>query len=316
MSRIASGPGTPRRGVSLPELLVALVLFGIVAAAVARALDRAARFHDGIIRVLEARTQLSAATATVRAAVHAIAPVAGDVLALSDTAVVYRMAVGSGAACAIDSAGVTLFPDSIAAGQILARFLAPPQPGDSVWLFDEGVSPSPADDRWVAARLTTLTRPVGACIGSPVIDPVNDASRAGWRFDLAYGAGVPTTFPASAGATLVRLTRHARFALYRASAGASFLGWTDWNAATARWNVIQPVAGPFVDWNPSQPWASGIAFGGQDSSGIAVTASVPGMAGITVTARAPTRGPVRFDGVPRGVRTDSLRVLVALRNRP
>jgi prepilin-type N-terminal cleavage/methylation domain-containing protein len=316
VSRARPCLATPRRGVSLPELVVALVLFGIVAGAVARALDRASRFHDGIVRLLEARTQLAAADQAVTVALRAMAPAAGDLVAVSDSAVRYRMAVGGGVACAVDSAGITLLPDSIANGQVLVHFWAPPQPGDSAWVFDEGASPAPSDDRWVPARLTSLARVAGGCAGSPVLDPLNDAARPGWRLNVTFGAGVPASVPLVGGATVVCLTRHARFALYRASTGASFLGWADWNDATGRWNVIQPVAGPFVAWNGSQPPASGIAFAARDSAGAAVSAPVTGAAALALTARALTRGAVRLDGAPRGPRTDSLRAVVALRNRP
>ena len=55
------GAGTRRRASSLVELLVALVLFGVIGLATLRSLDRQARFHSGILAVLEARSQHAAA---------------------------------------------------------------------------------------------------------------------------------------------------------------------------------------------------------------------------------------------------------------
>ncbi len=303
-----------RHGTSLVELVVALALFGVVSAAVVRALDRQARFHDGIVRILEARTQLAGAHAVAGAELRALSPAAGDLLALSDSAVTYRMSVGAGVACAVDATGVTMLPDSIANGQLLAHVVAPPQAGDTVWVFDEGVSAAAADDRWVPARVLGASQPAGACAGSPLLDPVNDAARRGWRLDASFGAAPP---PVVATGTVVQVTRLARLALYRASTGESFLGWSDWNAAMGRWNVIQPVAGAFAAYNPSRPAASGVALAAADSTGAAVIggAALGGGAALSLMTRAVSRGAVRLDGMARGSYTDSLRSVIALRNR-
>jgi hypothetical protein len=118
--------------------------------------------------------------------------------------------------------------------------------------------------------------------------------------------------------TLVRVTRLARFALYRSTTGDTNLGWTDWNAAAGSWNVIQPVTGPFLPYNGGTPSASGVAMRALDSLG-AATAVGPGLAAaatIAITARAATVIGIRLDGVTRGAHTDSLRSVIALRNRP
>jgi hypothetical protein len=306
--------GAPRRGVSIAELLVALTLFGVVGAALVRALDRQARFHTGIVRLVETHAQLAVTHDAVAAELRA-ATSPNDVLQLTDTAIVYRTALGAGIACTVAAGIVHLAPQVLAGGQALARLRTPPQPGDTVWLHDEGPSPAPGDDAWHATAVLSAAPVPGACDATPYVNPVSDAGRPAWRLVLDTVPPVPATVRQG---TLVRVTRLARFALYRSSTGDWNLGWSDWNAATARWNVIQPVTGPFLPYNGAAPSASGVALRAADSLGGATSIGAGSAAPATLglTTRAPTAIAIRVDGLARGPHTDSLRSVIALRNRP
>jgi len=100
---------------------------------------------------------------------------------------------------------IDLAPDSIAAGQAMARFRVAPQAGDTAWLFDEGATDAQSDDRWVGLAVQSATSATGRCAGSLLVDSVLDAGRQSWRLTLS-GSGPPAT--AHAGAP-VRLTRMA-----------------------------------------------------------------------------------------------------------
>jgi hypothetical protein len=306
--------GALPRGASLVELVVALGLFGVVGAALVRALDRQARFHTGIVRVVETHAQLAVTHDAIAAELRgATSP--QDVLRLSDTAIVYRTAIGTGIACAVAAGTVHLAPTLLASGQALARIRTAPQPGDTAWLHDEGASLAPADDAWHAARVLSATQLPGACDATPYVHPVADAGRPAWRLVLDTVPPIPSTVRQG---TLVRVTRLARFALYRSSTGDTNLGWTDWNAAAGNWNVIQPVTGPFLPYNGGTPSASGVAMRASDSLG-APTSIAPGLAApaaIAVITRAATTIGIRLDGIARGAHADSLRSAIALRNRP
>lgn len=303
-----------RAGSSLVELVVSLALFAVVGAAVLRALDRQARFHDGILRILETRAQLGATHDMVAAELRGVSAVAGDVERVADSAIVYRQAVGTGLVCRVSGTTVDLGPDVSAAGQTLARMRGAPQPGDTAWLFDEGSSLAAADDRWHPAELNAAARATGACVGTPFVDAVLDATRTSWR--LTLGAGTPLPAGVRAG-SIARLTRRARFALYRAGTGDWNLGWSEWNAGSGAWNVIQPVSGPFLAYSRPTPAASGVALSARDSLGLVLAAGMPlsGVAGLALTTRSATARAVRMDGVARGRHGDSLRSLIALRNR-
>lgn len=293
---------------------MALALLGVVGAALLRALDRQARFHTGIVRLVETHAQLAITHDALAAELRAVAS-PHDLLRLGDTAVVYRTVVGTAIACAVGPGTVDLVPEILAGRGALARLRTAPQPGDSIWLFDEGATLSMGDDAWHLAHVRTAQPVPGACDGTPFVHPVADAGRRAWRLTIDT---VPPLPPGVTAGTLVRVTRLARFALYRSATGESSLGWSEWNASSGGWNVIQPLTAPFLPYNNAQPGASGVAFVAADSLG---AASVPGPlssapARIGVSTRAATAQAIRLDGMPRGRHTDSLRSLIALRNRP
>ena len=297
------------RGASLVELLVALVLFGIVGTATLRALDRQARFHSGILAILEARAQHAAAHEAVAVELRGVSTASGDIGPLSDTAVVFRLPIGGGVACAIASGVIDLAPDSVTGGQSFARLRTAPQPGDTAWLLDEGATDVSSDDAWLARPLTSVTRASGNCAGSPLVDPVLDAGRPAWR--LTFAGTVPLTVTAGAP---VRLARAARFALYRSGADW-WLGFTERNPATGAWVTIQPVSGPYLPFNAATPAASGIALQGRDSSGTPTMLAGPGSpVALSLATRTRTARIVRIDGLAWTRYADSLLSLIALRN--
>jgi hypothetical protein len=303
-------------GATTIELVVALALFGVVGAAVLRSLDRQARFHHGIVQRLEARTQLAATHDLMAAELRAAALAAGDIERATDSSLVYRQLLGAGLACSITAGAVDLGPDRTAAGLTLSGMRSAPQAGDTAWLFDEGARDGTGDDAWHAIELRGAARRADTCAGTPFVDPVADAGAIGWRLLPAAGSSIPAGVRAGAP---VRLTRKARFALYRGASGDWSLGWTEWNPATGTFNVIQPVSGPFLAYNRGRPPASGVALGLRDSL---QAASLPGagspgadVGALDVATRLLTTRVVRMDGVARGRRPDSLRSLVAFRNR-
>lgn len=309
LGRDRAGQRRLRPGVSLIELLVALALFGLIGAATLRSLDRQARFHSGILAILESRSQHAAAHEAVAVELRGVSTAAGDIAFISDSSIIFRLPVGAGVACGITTGAIDLAPDSVATGQAFARFRTSPQPGDTAWLFDEGAADSAADDAWTGLLVAAATRAPGLCPGSPLLDPLRDAGLASWRLTFT-GPGPPATVaPGSA----VRLTRTARFALYRGGTGEHWLGFTEAQPATGTWITIQPVSGPYLPFNASAPSASGIALKGRDSSGAALAG--PGIpAAISMATRTRTARTVRMDGITRGRYADSLHSLIGVRN--
>ena len=295
-------------------MVVALSLFGAVAAAMFRALDRQARFHDGMTRLLESRSQLAASHDAIASSLRSSSTAAAELDVVTDTALQFRSTVASAVACAVSAAGVEAPSEVLSSGHRLTHIRSTPVPGDSLWLFDEGASPSSSDDGWFGVEIASVSRPVGACATSPYVHPILDAASQGWRFTFV---GSPLLPPGVGQGSVLRITRRSRFALYRTGTGDYALGYADWNHGTAAWDVIQPVSGAFAPVNRSVPAASGVVFTVFDSTNAPMASGTlaPEAARLTVTTRTRTRGALRMDGLPRGVRSDSLSSTIALRNR-
>lgn len=307
-------PWCGRTGVTLVELLVALALLGVVGGALLRAFDRQARFHRGILQLLQARQQLGASHDVLATEFRSLAAL-GDVERLTDTGIVYRAPLGSGVVCRVAGADLDLAPDVVAPGILLTRLRTAPQAGDTVWLHDEGATARASDDGWHAAEIAAAGRRTDGCLGTAYVDSVLDRGLASWRLSLASGTPVPAGV---ARGSVVRVTRRARFALYRSASGESNLGWADWNSALGAWNVIQPVAGPFLPASGGALHQSGVALSARDTTGASLSPPIafPVPGAISVVTRARTARVVRMDGVSAGVRPDSLRSTTALRNTP
>lgn len=297
-----------RTGASLVELLAALVVGVLLASAAFRLLDRTQRFAHGMALVADERAQLAGAAGTVRESLEGLSVTEGDLVAAHDSSVTFDGAVGHAVACAAAGATLDLAPPSLASGITLTSWAATPQAGDEVSVFDEGVLLGLADDRWASRGVTSAAPLTGACLGTPFVDPVADAGKSGWRLTLASPLP-PTVTPGAA----VRVVRRQRLALYR-SAGEWALGWTEWNAAAAAWQVIQPLAAPLQPYAPAPQ--GGLAFRWRDSSGVPLPAASTTLAArIEVRVRAPTAGTIRIDGMARGTRVDSSHATFVLRNR-
>jgi hypothetical protein len=120
-----------------------------------------------------------------------------------------------------------------------------PAAGDSAWLLV-------ADDtapRWEGRAVTAARRTTTACGGAP-----------GVLLDLSAPAPAGT-----ASGTPARLTRRARWSLYRSADGQSWLGFREWSVSLSRFDVVQPVAGPLA---ADASAAAGLRFRYLDASGV------------------------------------------------
>lgn len=301
---------TARHGVALVELIVALALAGILGATVWRALDRQQRFYDSMALMVEQRSQLRQGLGVLPPELRSLSPGQGDLITLADSALEYRGHIGSAVACAIAGATLELPPSNLASGARLTALAQPPQAGDLAFVFDDGPSTGASDDSWVSTTIIAVGSTGTPCTGSPLIDSIADAGKSGLRLTLASALPptISTPFP-------IRLARRSRFSLY-SSAGQNFLGWTEWNAALGSFNVIQPVAGPFLARGPT-PATSGLELAYFDSTAARLTSLATGtsVTRIALVTRGRTSRAVRADGIPRGAYADSLATQVAIRNR-
>jgi prepilin-type N-terminal cleavage/methylation domain-containing protein len=216
-----------RRGTSLVELLVALALAGVLLAAATGSMLRQQRAARWVGVLGAAESQASHAVRLLPDEIALLDAAAGDVVPAqaSDSAVELRTVVASSIACDSATSVVTLAPDAGTAPPLggVARAIAA---GDTLWYRPDSTS-------WRARTVVAASRVTGGCVRPVAQNAVT--TRLTLDGPMNVGGGTP-----------LRVTRHERWVVYRASDGRWYLGVRDWNAASARFNASQPVAGPFV----------------------------------------------------------------------
>lgn len=279
-----------RRGATLVELLVGLTLAGIVLGSATSTLLRQQRSHTRIADVRAADGQLHAVTAILAGQLAHLEP--GDLAAgmASDTSLQFRSPVAHGVACIAPPGRAIALPHVPNAPWPDDPLLGV-RPGDSLWWF--------ADSSWRSAAIADVATMVVTC-SAPV-------PASGMSVHLTIGD--LDTVPAGAP---LRVTRQARYTIYRASNGTFQLGLREWNPNAQNFSAPQPVAGPLLRLAGAR--RTGFRYhdrAGNEAVPVAGAIDVRQVARIRVTAS--TRVMTR-SSADDSVRTDS--VDVALRAPP
>ena len=314
MPRLVQRPAhrAGRRGFTLPELLVAIVLFGIVSAAVLKIVDRQQKFYGDVTTVMSQRAQLRQATALMGTALRSISSIGGDVIAISDSAVEVRAHIGSAIVCQIDgTTTISVPPESLASGAKLSALTYGIVPGDIAFVYNDSVTRGTEDDRWQQFDVVDSDADPSVCTGAPFTDASGDAGKPRYRVTLTGDAISPYV---QVGAP-VRFARRVRFRLYQAGDGQWYLGIAAWNGGG--YGALSPVAGPYRSHATGTGAQSGFALRYYDEAGAEITgvADAARIARIDVVARALSSKAVRADGLKSGNYADSLAVQIAIRNR-
>ena len=304
-----------RRGITLPEMMVVLVLLSLVVGGLMTVLVRQQRFYTGTSEIIQTKGSARQAIDILSSELRGIstgtrggAPNNVDIYAMSDTSLTFRSQFGASVVCTIDPTRtvITLPPRTMAAQNALTSFLYDARAGDSVFVFDQGAQQGTQDDRWWRVALARDPA-VGNCPVAPAGFTASAAEAAqGIQLTLT-GALVPTV---QLGAAL-RFFRPASYSLYQATAGEWWLGYFSCpgNVCTAR----QAVSGPYRPY-VGAGGANGLSFAYFDSTG-AVTADPRRVARIDVVARSQSQYNLDVANTRNRKYQDSLAVSIAVRNR-
>jgi prepilin-type N-terminal cleavage/methylation domain-containing protein len=266
-----------RRGVTVVELLVALVLFGVCATAVTGVMRRFLAGYRATVQSIDRRQNLRIAAAFLPAELRTLDAADGDIVRMTRTAVTIRAPRVFGMLCRDQPVGVTgavvlVLSDALRYG---VRNVDPDT--DSLWILAAG-----GDDRWIRAGVTAVG--AGPCAdGAP-----------GIRLGVTLPA--PDGFPVG---TPVLGFETVTYRLYRSSEDGR------WYVGEQTGASLQPLLGPLT--------SDGLALSYLDSTG-AVTADPTLVRLVDVRVRAATAQPIRDAGGALGEPVDSLVTLVALRN--
>jgi prepilin-type N-terminal cleavage/methylation domain-containing protein len=300
-----------RAGFTLAEIMVAMTLLGIVVATILTVIVRQQRFYRSANEAIDVRSQIRQATTILPTDLRGLSSVGGDFTLVADSAAEFRANIGSAVICAIPNNTTVDIPPTNLAYNILTSWYTQPQPGDTMFIFDDGTEAGAIDDDWRPYTISAIATNTSTCPGGPFTDPTLDAaaSKPRWRITISGGTLSPTILSGS----VIRFARRVRYSLYRAPDNQWYLGFKE--KQNNVWTTVQPVSGPYLPY--AAGGTGGLNFQYYDTTGVAITtlARASDIARIDVRVRG--RGQSSRNSVARfgGQFNDSLLVRVAVRNR-
>ena len=253
-----------RRGFTLVELLVAIVVFALVGGAVAGLLVATARRVVAARGLLGREEAIRTAVRVLRHDLEPLVPLAGELAVDGDSALRVAALRGSGVVCAIGASDVTVRAWASVRGAVAGR--------DELLVFADGDEATAGDDAWVR-------QPIAGAAASSCPDG-RPAQRLGVAGPVPPGVRI--------GAPLL-LREPLEYRRYR-SASRAWLG----ARAVATGEVIQPVAGPYASVSglvfapldavrgvaaPADAWQVGIVVRAEEGGGRDSLAATFGLRG-------------------------------------
>jgi len=304
-----------RRGLTLVELLVALVLLSIVSAALYRVLVSNQRIYDAQTQRIDMQQNIRAAAQILPSDLRELDASEGDISAASATSITFRAMRWMGIMCAAPNTGpLATFETPTLIFTVMNQKLMgerTPAMGDSVLIRYEGDEGTSQDDGWVRGVITLM---------------VAQNCPAGLPYNSAAGLQITATSSMLQVAAPPQLaTPNRTNSIYQGAPVRGFItqiyslyqpaGDTSWYVGLTRGaTAIQPVVGPVI--------ANGLRFTFLNDTnnvvlnpaGLATDRYRIGSVLFTLKARTarPVRGATTTAGSANVV--DSVTVRVALRN--
>lgn len=303
--RVASARA--RRGYSLVELLISMVILGMIGGALAKMMMGQQRFFQRTAEQMNVRRELRTGLSLLPTELRGVSSVAGDLLTWTSSSVTFRSTLGSAIICAKSNSTTIDLPPLNGAKAITSSWYATPDVGDTLFVLRADSSGSKGDF-WSAHRITSISTATTYCPGSPYTDANLDAGKS--RYRLVVTPALPDS--AVVGSPM-RFTRSARYALSQQASGRYYLTRTEY--LNGAWATAIPVSGPYVA--PGLNGAGGLIVAMYDSTGVAVTNTVNAtkVARIDLTLRAQGLSSSGTYGVSTTTVMDSVQLRIALRNR-
>ncbi|MFL5615764.1 MAG: PilW family protein [Gemmatimonadaceae bacterium] len=308
-----------RRGMTLLELLISLVMVGLVGGLIIGFLLKQERFYAGANEMILTRTQVRQASVMMPNDLRAISPAAGDIYAMTDTSIDFRSTFGSGYICTSDrtNSKISVPAVTLAKNNQLTNWSAQPQVNDSLVIYDDGANTSLAtDDAWSYNKITAVTMAISnaspGCTSATAMMKSTDVSSTNPSFSFTLSTQQSATV--SAGAA-VRFFKKVHYSLYKSPAdNLWYLGYYDCRTLRSPvCNTEQPIAGPLRPYVAGQAAQSGLQITYYDTTG-AVTTNKALVGRISILLQGEGTRTIQLAGGSPTTFRDSLRIDVGLRN--
>jgi prepilin-type N-terminal cleavage/methylation domain-containing protein len=307
---------THKRGFTLAELLVVLVLLSFVGGAIVALLVRQQRFFNGVQSIIDTRRQIRQAGAMLPGDLRSVSGIGGDIYAMTDSSIDVRATTGSSVVCLTNTVSKFLYlvPVTLAKNNVMTSLSMTPGPNDSVLVYDDGANTSLGfDDSWRTYGVSALSIvPASNCPTATGLVQTADQSGSNSLYRLTLPVTQTTTIKAG---SAVRFFKRVHYSLYHAPDGSWYLGYYDCKLGRVpNCAAIQPIAGPLNAYAAAGTNSSGLQFTYYDSLGV-VTSVPANVARISLVARGRASNLVTLTGLGSTAFGDSVRIEIGLRNR-
>lgn len=257
-----------RRGLTLPELLVAFILLAIVGGGLTRVMIKQQQFYKDARATARSKRELRLGATVLPSELRSISSSGGDIMIMSEGQVQMRAYTGTSVVCAISGGRDDIWvPPTNLARHTLTTYISSlnkPQDGDTIFIFNEGAATGSQDDTWEKRVITGADYAASDCNGPPFTDAVLDATKKRTRYHL--DVALPATVSVGA---VVRFTRPVSYHMYQETSGAWYLGIQEYMGGV--WSNSAPLAGPYRAYASGDGLPSGLQFRFYDSLGVRIT---------------------------------------------
>jgi prepilin-type N-terminal cleavage/methylation domain-containing protein len=313
-----------RRGFTLTELMIVVVLVGVIGTALTLLLIRQQRFHRAVVSITDSRARMRDVSTILPTDLRSISTSSDDILDIGTSYIQFRAFMGTAIVCNFASATVIeLPPKTLASGDVLTAWINPPAPGDVAYIYDDGTQGGNVDDTWVPFAITDTVSSTNSAWCSTALSPAYTATadNAARRYRITL-ASAPNQAQVERGA-VIRFAKEVRYSAYQASDDQWYVGY---QTCTPNADPTEPgdcsaeemLAGPILPAT-SDTTTSGLFFVYYNKAGTRLTAlsATDTIARVSVGIR--TTSESLRQATSTALRSvtggDSLRFVVGFRNR-
>jgi prepilin-type N-terminal cleavage/methylation domain-containing protein len=313
-----------RRGFTLTELMIVVVLMGVIGTALTLLLMRQQRFHRAVVSITDSRARMRDVSTILPTDLRSISTAADDILDFTTSSIQFRAYIGTAVVCRFRTLRIVEIPPRMLSSKVvLTSWINPPGPGDIAYLYNDGDDDGNFDDEWdrhVIEDTVSSTNPEW-CDDAQTPKFTEAADDGERRYRITLTADADTVRVKRGG--VIRFAREVKYSAYQAADNQWYVGYQtcEPNANPALAGVCgttELLAGP-IKAATTDTTTSGLFFVMYNKSGVRITdpASTDTIARVSVGIRTFSESMRQASSTSLSTMTggDSLRFVIGFRNR-